>query len=658
MNTIAWALLALAGQLAQLALTHAGNLLGYQHLLPLEGVSATQLVARAVLVAQFVILAFATMTRRHGIAPIVRALLPGWRLPVAVIAFALSSATLARIPGDYVLELVLATVVQLAQLATVAFAVAALSPATSAAIGRGLDRMLGSPSDELAPGAIDRFVMLAALWTVMVSYLLAVVSYQRHPHVPDEVVYLIHARYFAQGMLSMVAPPLRDAFDVDLMSYEPTRWFSPVPPGWPAMLAVGARVGAPWLVDPILAGINIILAYAVSREIYPRRTSRLIVLLLAASPWALFMAMSIMTHTFTLTCALLAALGVARVRRDRSIAWAVLGGVSLGVISLIRPLEAAATAALLGLWSLRAKWRGIPLMPSALFTLSAAVVGLLNLPYNKALTGNSRTFPIMVYTDKLFGPETNALGFGANRGLGWSGLDPYPGHGLRDVLVNMNLNITQVNFELLGWSCGSMLAVILLLSARRLVRADWYMVGVVATIVGVHAFYWFSGGPDFGARYWFLILVPMLALSARGIVQTDVALREAGFNDGALKAAVTFAMLAMLVFVPWRGIDKYYHYRGMRPDVRAIAESRQFGNSLVLVRGKRHPDYHSAATYNPIDLTAAGPIYARDLGAAERGRLLDAYPNRPIWILDGPSVTRDSFHVSGPFTAEQVRALP
>ena len=73
---------------------------------------------------------------------------------------------------------------------------------------------------------------------------------------PDEVVYLFPARYFAAGKLSMPLPPVPAAFNVDLMTYQAARWFSPVPPGWPAILAVGAFVGLPWLVDPILGGID------------------------------------------------------------------------------------------------------------------------------------------------------------------------------------------------------------------------------------------------------------------------------------------------------------------------------------------------------------------------------------------------------------------
>ena len=121
---------------------------------------------------------------------------------------------------------------------------------------------------------------------------------------PDEVIYLLHARYFAAGMTSMPVPPVVPAFELDLMTYEPPRWFSPVPPGWPAVLAVGALLGVPWLVDPVLAGISVFLAYALLKHVYPLRTARYATALLAASPWFLFLGMSFMTHMLTLTCAL------------------------------------------------------------------------------------------------------------------------------------------------------------------------------------------------------------------------------------------------------------------------------------------------------------------------------------------------------------------
>lgn len=645
-----WWLLAIAGQTALLMLTSAGRSVGYQHFQPLEGSGAAHLAARLVLLIQLLAVTFATLRHRAAVRRTIATMAPGWRFPVLAGVFVLTAATLSREPRDYALELVLASVASLAQLLTVCFAVAALPSGTLAAARQRLELLLGELSDMPQPGGVDRFALACALWTFAVAGLLTLFAYQRHPHIPDEVVYLLHARYFADGLLAMPLPPVPDAFNLDLMTYDPDRWFSPVPPGWPAILAIGAFFGVPWLVNPLLGAAAVLLAYLLLREMYPRRTARIVVLLLCASPWALFMAMNLMTHTATLACALAAAYAVARQRRGGSLLWAIPGGAMIGLVSLIRPLEGMALALLLGFWCLPARWRGRPLVPAALLTLATIAAGAVTFPYNKAMTGNARVHPIMDYVDRYYEPGANSLGFGANRGLGWSGLDPYPGHGARDVLVNTNLNVTQVNIELLGWSCGSLLAIWLLFSAGRARRQDWQMMTVIALIVGLHALYWFSGGPDFGARYWYLILVPCLVLAARGIESAEARLR------GSMVAAAALVVLAMVVFVPWRAADKYYHYRGMRPDVRQLARQHDFGDALVIIRGDRHPDYHSAAVYNPVDLTARVPIYAWDRGPRVNERLLAAYPDRNIWIVDGPSRTGAGFVVrAGPLDATVAR---
>ena len=37
----------------------------------------------------------------------------------------------------------------------------------------------------------------------------------------------------------MPAPPIQQAFSIDMIPYEDDKWYSPFPPGWPAMLALG-----------------------------------------------------------------------------------------------------------------------------------------------------------------------------------------------------------------------------------------------------------------------------------------------------------------------------------------------------------------------------------------------------------------------------------
>jgi len=85
----------------------------------------------------------------------------------------------------------------------------------------------------------------------------------------------------------------------------------------------------------------------------------------------------------------------------------------------------------------------------------------------------------------------------------------------------------------------------------------------------------------------------------------------------------------------------------MRPDIRSLSRECNFGRSLVLVRGASFPDYSSAAIYNPIDLQAAAPVYAWDRSPEVRAELLRLYPDRPVWTVEGPSITGAGYRVLG-----------
>ncbi len=106
-------------------------------------------------------------------------------------------------------------------------------------------------------------------------------------------------------------------------------------------------------------------------------------------------------------------------------------------------------------------------------------------------------------------------------------------------------------------------------------------------------------------------------------------------------------------------MDKYSNYLEMNPDILNISKQYQFGNSLVLIQGNSHPDYESAWTYNPLDLQARETIYAYDRNPDVRAALLKSYADRPIWILQGPSITGNSYRVvAGPLSAQQAAKLP
>jgi hypothetical protein len=286
----------------------------------------------------------------------------------------------------------------------------------------------------------------------------------------------------------------------------------------------------------------------------------------------------------------------------------------------------------------------------------AVLTGAVVLPYNAMLTGHPTVFPINAYIDKYYGPNRNALGFGPERGLGWA-IDAYPGHSPAEAVINANLNITSVNAELFGWSTGSLLFVALILFSRVVRRSDYLMLAVIAAVVGTYSLYWFSGGPDFGARYWYLAIVPCVALTVSGIRFLESAFQDTAINSTngtrVFTAVVLMSILSMVNYFPWRAIDKYFHYLRMRPDIAYMAKEHHFGESLVLIRGDRYPDYASAAIYNPLDLRGHVPVYAWDRNLEVRAKVIQAY-DRPVWLVDGPTLTRDGFKVTaGPISPSQ-----
>jgi hypothetical protein len=580
-------------------------------------------------------------------------------LVVVALLLIVPAAVPSREADFYLAELGLATLLQLLALVALVAAGNCMPAQAWTELSNATSRVLG-PADADGPRRVDGWVLRLALAVTVIAAILARFVYEAHPHVPDEVAYLLHARYLAEGMLTMPIPPVPAGFNIDLMHYEPSRWFSPVPPGWPMVLAIGAWFGVPWLVNPVLGGIAVVLTYLLLGRITDARETRLTTLLVASSPWFLFMSMNFMTHTLSLVCALAAALGVAVSRQNGSWLPAFAGGLAVGATSLVRPLEGLVTALLLGFWSLGARGRHFRLAPSAALVAGALVTGLLDRPYNKLLTGSANVFPIMAYVDKYHLPGSNDMGFGPNRGLGWSGLDPFPGHGVKDVVVNAALNTAQTNVELLGWPVGAVVLVSLALMLRgaKSRRSDWWFLAAIGAVVGAHSFYWFSGGPDFGPRYWYLIIVPCCALLGRSLGRLDETVAGSARSPTAVRSVALMLMVSSLVvFVPWRAIGKYRHYRGMRSDMRQLALQHHFGRSLVLVRGARHPDYASAATYNPIDLHAGAPIYAWDASNEIRAALLEAYPDRPVWIVDGPSLTGGAYRVvTGPLTRHEASA--
>ncbi len=658
---VGWTALVLAGQACAVQLVDVGNLIrpqifyGWKHLL-----TTYRIIFLAALGIQALIVLAAVWRRRRQAGKILRRILPwpAWAGMLALMGFAaidFAPADVRAAVSGHFWKTAILQAVKSAQGLTIFLSGAVALWLAAAAVPEDAWEIL---CERWRNRNGKRLVWIAALWVVVVSSLLAWFVFERVPHLPDEVAYAFQAKYLATGRLYLEKPVEPKAFESEFVLVDGDKWYMATTAGWPAVLALGYLLGAPWLVNPLLGGIAILLAHALVRRIYDRDITDATVLLLSLSPWLLFLSASLMPHPLTLVFSLLGLLGVARARSEGSVLWGGVAGFAVGAMLHVRPLDAVILAGVAGVWWLSAGLR--KLRPAALGATLAAGVAMtaLFLLYNRAITGDPFYPPINRFTDTYYYPGANRIGFGKDVGnLGWTELDPLPGHGPIDVIVNTNINVYLLHFELFGWASGSLVFVFLLAMFGR-IRDDALLWGFLAALWVGFSLYWFSGGPDFGPRYWYQMILPCAALTVCGAQAFAERLKERTSLAAGKSKVWAFVVLASLVgfvnLITWRSLDKYYHYRRMRPDIRRL--EAQLGRSLVFVRGEEFPDYAAAFTFNPPHLgrNAPGPIFVHDVGPESRAHVLSYYNDRPVWILEGPSVTGDGFRVvAGPLAPDE-----
>lgn len=660
-----WFSVLLIGEAAALQMIDAGRNIHFQHYRPFAILIQSNAAEVAIAASQTILVGFAFSKKLRTVTAWVRSKVKWWQFLGAMLFLAFASTAVTPDAALYLSSIALGVWIQLMNLITVVLMVCSVPATCLKSFSRYIDSILDPPVTKASSWSrIDKFSVIAALFVVLLTGSLNVFVYQSFPHVPDEAQYLFQARYMAAGQLTVAAPHVPEAFSMYMVPYLDDRWFGIFSPGWPAMLAVGVRLEVDWLVNPVLSGIAILLAYLFFQRIFTLRNARIAVALLCCSPWFIFMGMSYMGHMFTLTAALAAALLVLNSVASKRTWLCLAAGSLIGVVSLIRPLDGAIVAVMLGITLLvrTPTWRQRIVSSAAMLTGTVAMASLV-LPYDRAVTGSPMLMPLEAYYTKYFGPNVMALGFGPERGMGW-GLDAFPGHSPLEAMINSALNISLLQTELFGWGLGSLFVVAMFLASGSFRRRDAWAYLSTAWIAGVYGLFWYHGGPDFGARYWFLAIIPLTVLTVRGIEWFGE--RSAGNEGGRglIEARVMLAVLSLCAvtlacYIPWRAADKYYHYLGIDPGIQMVIARSEIGRSLVIVRGNEHPDYQTMWALNPVNFEGDGPIYALDRSPAVRKRLLEAYRDRKVWIVDGPSITGGGYRVAaGPLSADELLKTP
>lgn len=453
-----------------------------------------------------------------------------------------------------------------------ALVVAAVAVAVPGDVMGRLARWLERPSPAV-------FALGVALVAFMLSLAFAVFVFRRGASTSDELATLWHARILLTGRFSLPVDPNREFFSLENV-VDTGRWYSQFPIGGPAFVALGAMAGAPWLVNPILAGASAALLYQAGRRMFGETRGRATAALFSVTPMVFMLAGTWMNHVPALFLALVALVALVEWTNAESprrrLVFAALIGFAVAGVATIRPLDAIVLAVVFGTFQLTV----LRAAPSRWLELIAQVAGgalgiAPLLIANHATTGHALTFGYDVT-------------WGAGHRVGFH-TDPYGvPHTPQRALEYIVTYVSELNVNLLAWPIPALLvAVVGLWSARRATRWDALMIAFLWTQVAAYAAYW-GDGEFLGPRFLFTALPAAIALIAWMPFATAERYGGAGRRAG---AAIVVACVAIAWILPVGSFGVWglaTQARGVRTvlkaDVAGAVKSANAHNALVFIR--------------------------------------------------------------------------
>jgi 4-amino-4-deoxy-L-arabinose transferase-like glycosyltransferase len=494
------------------------------------------------------------------------------------------------------------------------------------------------------------FTLIIVLSVFAVTLWIAVNLLERIPHVQDSITYLFQAQTLARGALWAPEPPLPEAFSQEFLTVWDGKWFGQYPPGYPVVLAIGVLAGAPWLVNPILASLTVVLIIKLGMLLYRPSTGLLAGGLALLSSFFIFLSASLMVHTAELFWVVLImvswTLALQKPLRKR---WALLAGAALGMLLLTRQITAViigiSFVTLMFLLANRAQhvgslqnWKQGLSRQAAILLGSAMPFILLLLGYQALLTGSPWQDP------RLLSRPFDLPGFGSHIGESenkfklhaWEETtsktwytdpqQPPRGHSPARGLYNTERNLTSLASTLFGWPPLIALAFCWIpFLLGKPTKFDWVLLAVLLVVMTVYNAYW-TTGIMYGPRYYFAALPALLLLTARGL-QT---LQD---RFGSMAAGMVFAVIVVLTLVfYWPGaLYSMRDYNFINGQEKSLVEEQVEEPALVFIPVTDWWDYGRFFSGNTPWLD--GPIiYARDLGDEQNECLRQAFPQRAVYL--------------------------
>lgn len=264
-----------------------------------------------------------------------------------------------------------------------------------------------------AEKALDRwFLPLATLIAFAIPWNLRTFVLHGAPLADDDTAYHFSSQILLSGRLVAESPPFKLFFDRAFLIND-GRLFTQYFLGWPLLMAPGTLLGKPELMNPIYSALTIWPLYNILERVAGVRWARFGVVLWLASPFLMFGAATLMSHTSCLMALTWGMYFVLRASDDHAPLW-VHAAIAFffGLAFWIRPLSALGIASFPVLWWARQQWTTRDASGRraayAVFGSVSAVMAAVFLGVNDAQSGSPFS---VAYAEALRYAEANRYRF-------------------------------------------------------------------------------------------------------------------------------------------------------------------------------------------------------------------------------------------------------
>lgn len=365
----------------------------------------------------------------------------------------------------------------------------------------------------MAMSSIKHYAAAATVFlgVAIVCRLISYYVFYDYPRSMDEYAYHYQAQIFAQGKHYLSLEPWQQHLKELYMVVYDNKLFSKYAPGWSFILSTGFIAGDPALVNPLITGLTALFLFLTIAKLTSPKAAFLTSALLMSNIYFLGYGSSYFPHTLVLCLWSIGFYCMVSYAKQPANKWLLAIGIIIGLGWLVRPLDALCLLLTMCLGLLiHHKDTNALRIYKAMFDLNfiakcfviavPATVGLLALfTYNWFLSDCFCVATYKVWDLEFRIMDAKATGFMHNLEL----ITSKYYDGFKKFFLTL---LSRHYIDVMGWPFFLLALYGIFLPARQF---HVYSIASIVLLVMLYNFHQTIGWPQYGARYWYLSMVPI-----------------------------------------------------------------------------------------------------------------------------------------------------